>query len=62
MLIPSNSFLSVENIKNSINFVLENQEKVERKKEAAYKYVKERFNYNKIGHMFLDALDTLYDI
>jgi len=54
------AFLSVENIKNAINFVLNNEEKVNKKKEAAYEYVKENFNYNKIGNLFLDTLDTLY--
>jgi glycosyltransferase involved in cell wall biosynthesis len=55
------AFISVENIKNSMNYVLKNQEKVNRKKDAAYDYVKENFNYEKIGHLFIDALDTLYD-
>jgi len=55
------AFVSVNDIKDSMRYVLNNPIVVKKKAEFAYDYVRENFNYQKVEKLFTEMIGQLYD-
>lgn len=54
------AFVEVKRIQRAMRYVVENQEEVKMKANAAYSYVRRKFGYEETGKMFVNMIRELY--
>jgi glycosyltransferase involved in cell wall biosynthesis len=55
------AFIEVETIRKAMRFVIDNRDLVQIKTNIAYSYVREKFNYDEVGHLWMTMLREIYD-